>query len=123
MGIRAWPDACRRQDMSEAVRASGCDVRAIARWHTAFPDYCDHVENLVAVGRRGRRQHPSTGAHDGVFHWLSYGPWPGTAKRISMREIFFMRMTDEKITEVSATWNPNDLRQQLVALPQTSAAS
>jgi hypothetical protein len=39
-----------------------------------------------------------------------------------MREIFFMRMSHGKIAEMTATWNPDDLRQQLgIPLARMSA--
>jgi len=96
---------------------------AVAKWHTAFPDYCYHVEGLVAEGDTVAVDTLSTGTHDGVFQWAGYGPWPASGRQISMREIFFMRMSEGKIAEMTATWNPDDLRRQLgLSLPQVGAA-
>jgi predicted ester cyclase len=108
-------EACCTPERWAADRALQKD--AVARWHTAFPDYCYHVEDLVAEGDTVAVNTLSTGTHDGVFHWAGYGPWPASGRQISMREIFFMRMSEGMIAEMTATWNPDDLRQQLGLSP------
>ena len=38
-----------------------------------------------------------------------------------MQEIFFIRLTDGKIVDMTAKWNPDDLRQQLGVLAPNPA--
>jgi predicted ester cyclase len=96
---------------------------AVARWHTAFPDFTYHVEDLVAEGDTVAVEMLYTGTHQGVFHWAGYGPWAASGRQISLPEMFFMKMSHGQIAEWTATWNPDDLRQQLGISPsETNAA-
>jgi predicted ester cyclase len=107
---------CLGPTLSDSDRAGVED--GFTRWFVAFPNYRWIVEDVVAEGDLVAVNANSSGTHDGVFHWGSYGPWPATGRQISMREIAFFRLVDGRIAGITATWNPDDLRQQLgVPLP------
>jgi predicted ester cyclase len=128
--VRRWFDCFNKADVLdlEECFASGRSESdreflkdAVVRWHVAFPDYCYHVEDLVAEGDVVAVNTLSTGTHDGVFEWYLYGPWPASGRQIQMREIFFIRLADGKIVDMTATWNPDDLREQLGVLAPNPA--
>ena len=131
--VRRWFDSWDNGDLA-GIEECFCPGRSeddkaglkdtVTRWFVAFPDYRWNIQDLIAEGDLVAVNPLSTGTHDGVFHWSSYGPWPATGRKIAMREIFFIRMVDGKIAEMTATWNPDDLRQQLgVPVPPGQLAS
>lgn len=109
--LRSWQERGRQRVLKDAV----------VRWHVAFLDYCYHVEDLVADGDVVAVNTLSTATHDGVLEWYLYGPWPASGRQIQMRGIFFIRLADGKIVDMTATWNPDDLREQLGVLAPNPA--
>ena len=125
--VRRWFDAWTRRDLP-AVEACYADGRSEAdreaekdtftRWHAAFSDLRWEIEDLVAEGDLVAVNSLTTGTHDGLFHWSAFGPWPATGRRVVAREIFFIRLVNGRIVQMTATWNPIDFMQQLgVPLP------
>jgi steroid delta-isomerase-like uncharacterized protein len=115
-------EACFTRERWAADREFQMDT--VARWHTAFPDYAYQVEELVAEGDTVAVKVLYTGTHRGMFEWAGYGPWPASGRQISLPEMFFMQMRDGQIAELTAVWDPDDLRRALgVPLPQTSGAT
>jgi predicted ester cyclase len=96
----------------------------VIRWRSAFPDYqyvLDHViaeDDAVAVNTR------FTGTHQGVFQWLSYGPWAPTGKTIDVMEMFVFRLAADRVVDLWATWDQVTFARQLgVSLSPPSATT
>jgi aspartyl-tRNA synthetase len=121
--VRRWFDSWNKRDLAEMEECFVPGIRSASdkeqledtftRWYVAFADYHWNIEHLLAEGDLVAANTLSTGTHDGVFEWYLYGPWPASGRQIKMREIFIIRLLDGKIADMTATWNPDDLRQQL----------
>src|SRR5919204_3794797 len=85
-----WPRSSRLPERRglEDVRAGLMNTR------TAFPDWQEHVEEMIAEGDRVVTRYTSTGTHRGDF----WGIAP-TGRRISISEVSIYRVAGGKVVE------------------------
>ena len=74
--------------------------RAIARLRAAFPDWCEHVEDILIDGDKAAVRYFSTGTHLGIFK----GRAP-TGRHLSVDELSIFRVANGRIAE---QWCLND---------------
>ena len=69
--------------------------RAFSRFRAAFPDWHQHVIELIAEGHTVVARFRCTGTHQ--------GPWQGlapTGRTMNIDEVYFFRTDDERLTRV-----------------------
>jgi predicted ester cyclase len=74
--------------------------RAIAHLRAAFPDWREHVEDILIDGDKVAVRYFSTGTHLGVF-----GGREPTGRRLSVDELSIFRVVDGRVAE---QWCLND---------------
>lgn len=85
-----WPPSSRRPE-----RRGLDEVRAgIVSTRTAFPDWFEHVVDMVAEGDRVATRYVSTGTHRGEFWGV-----PPTGTRVTVHEMSVYRIADGKVIE------------------------
>lgn len=99
---------------SQVPERRGLDgLRAgLTRTRTAFPDWHEHVEDIVAEGDRVVTRYTSTGTHRGDF----WGIAP-TGRRITVHEMSVYRIAGGKVVEQWCYIDEMHRLQQLGALP------
>ena len=80
---------------------------------TAFPDIHVTIDHVVADGDTVAGAVTTTGAQDGDFMGI-----PKSGKKISMREVHMMRVTDDKMVEHWGLGDGMSMMQQLGVLDQ-----
>jgi len=79
---------------------------------SAFPDWHEHVLDMIAEGDRVWVRVRATGTHTGEWN-LSGVPFPPTGREVAMTMVFIWRITDGRLAE---GWEVDDeldlLRQQ-----------
>jgi predicted ester cyclase len=74
--------------------------RAIVRLRAAFPDWCEHIEDILIDGDKAAVRYFSTGTHFGVF-----GGREPTGRRVSVDELSIFRVANGRVVE---QWCLND---------------
>jgi predicted ester cyclase len=89
----------------------------ITKLHTAFPDYYNDIEDMIAEGDRVAVRVMCRGTHRGEFMGIS-----PTGRQVNVTAISILRFAGGKVVE---RWNNTDnlglLRQLGVVLPQGQA--
>jgi steroid delta-isomerase-like uncharacterized protein len=100
---------------SELPERRGLDGirRGITRIRSAFPDWCEHVHELLAEGAHVASRYTSRGTHRGVF-----GGIPPTGRTITVPEISIFRISGGKVVEQWCMVDELARLQQLGALPE-----
>ena len=80
---------------------------------TAFPDIHVTIDHVVADGDTVAGAATTTGTQDGDFMGI-----PKSGKKISMREVHMMRVTDDKMVEHWGLGDGMSMMQQLGVLDQ-----
>jgi steroid delta-isomerase-like uncharacterized protein len=84
--------------------------REVSSHRASFPDWNEHVDDIIAEGDRVVIRFTSTGTHGGAFQGIA-----PTGKKVSIREVAIYRLADGKIVE---QWGQPDIfgmQQQLRA--------
>ena len=88
----------------------------VSRWHQAYSDYANEIEDIFAAGDKVVARFTIRGTQDGPWHEL-----PPSGKKIEVTEIMISRVENGKIVEMWAEEDVLTRRQQLgytVAPPQ-----
>jgi steroid delta-isomerase-like uncharacterized protein len=103
-----WPPSSRKPERRglDEVRAGLLSTR------TAFPDWHEHVVDMVAEGDRVVTRYVSTGTHRGDFWGL-----PPTGTRITVHEMSIYRIAGGKVVEQWCSIDELDRLMQLGAVP------
>ena len=80
----------------------------VARQRTAFPDWTETIEDIIAEGDKVVTRFTSRGTHKGKFMGV-----PPTGKKVKITEVAVFRIADGKITEQWGFPDLQGLRQQL----------
>jgi steroid delta-isomerase-like uncharacterized protein len=106
-----WPRSSRLPERRglDAVRAGIMNTR------TAFPDWHEHVEDMIAEGDRVVTRYTSTGTHRGDFWGI-----PPTGRRITVHEVSIYRIAGGKVAEQWCWIDELDRLHQLGAQPRRS---
>ena len=88
--------------------------RLIATWRTAFPDWQDHIDEMVAEGDLVVLKISAQGTHDGPL--LGIEP---TGETVQWGMIEMVRLADGKITE---QWGYSDFAEVVRHLRKVAAA-
>jgi len=75
-------------------------ARAIARLRAGFPDWHEHIEDILVDGDKAAVRYVSTGTHLGDF-----GGRAATGHRLSVDELSIFRIADGRVAE---QWCLND---------------
>jgi steroid delta-isomerase-like uncharacterized protein len=104
-----WPPSSRKPERRglDEVRAGLLNTR------TAFPDWHEHVVDMVAEGDRVVTRYVSTGTHRGDFWGL-----PPTGARVTVHEMSIYRIADGKVIEQWCSIDELDRLIQLGAVPR-----
>lgn len=103
-----WPRSSRLPER----RGLGAVRAGIVNTRTAFPDWYEHVEEMIAEGDRVVTRYTSTGTHQGDFWGIA-----ATGKRITVHEVSIYRVARGKVVEQWCWIDELDRLQQLGALP------
>lgn len=90
----------------------------VARLRSAFPDWKESVEDVVAEGDRVVTRFTSTGTHLGEFQAI-----PATGARVVVREVAIHRIADGRIAEQWGFPDVAGLREQLEAAQRSGGKS
>lgn len=74
--------------------------RAIERLRTGFPDWCEHIDDLVVEGDKVAVRYHSTGTHLGPF-----GARAATGRHLCVDELSIFRIENGRVAE---QWCLND---------------
>jgi steroid delta-isomerase-like uncharacterized protein len=104
-----WPPSSRKPERRglDEVRAGLLNTRA------AFPDWHEHVVDMVAEGDRVVTRYVSTGTHRGDFWGL-----PPTGARVTVHEMSIYRIAGGKVIEQWCSIDELDRLMQLGAVPR-----
>ena len=80
--------------------------------YKGFPDTERTIVDLIVTEDRAAIYFTWTGTHTGEFMGF-----PATGKKIRVKEVYFMRFKDGKISEYRQFGDTNSMRQQLGAEP------
>ena len=83
----------------------------------AFPDLHHNIKDMVAEGDKVAVRLNVTGTHEGEFQGI-----PPSGKKLSLDEMAFLTIIDERITEGWITSDTMSFMQQIGAIPTTSRA-
>ena len=89
-------------------------MRFVKEHITAFPDWNDRIDFIIAEGDRVAYQTTSTGTQTGQM-----GPFPATGKSARLVSLVSHRFENEKIVETWITWDNLAFLTQLGHLPAT----
>lgn len=79
---------------------------------TAFPDYHEELEELIAEGEKVVVRLTITGTQKG-----QWGPLPPTGKKVSFEEILILRVVDGKVVEQRGIPDNLNALRQLGVIP------
>ena len=79
---------------------------------TSFPDWNEHIEDIIAEGDRVVTRWTATGTHKGDLRGI-----PPTGKQITIAEVAIYRIVDGKIAEQWGFPDEMALRRQIGAEP------
>ncbi|WP_214041331.1 ester cyclase [Methanoculleus sp.] len=85
---------------------------------TAFPDWHENVEDIIAEGDRVWVCVTATGTHTGEWN-LSGGPLPPTGKKVAMTMVFIWRIDNGKLAEGWEVDEDRDFLKQLGIIEYT----
>ena len=85
--------------------------------YKGFPDTERTIVDLIVTEDRAAIYFTWTGTHTGEFMGF-----PATGKKIRVKEVYFMRFKDGKISEYRQFGDTNSMRQQLGADPPAEDA-
>jgi steroid delta-isomerase-like uncharacterized protein len=104
-----WPPSSRKPERRglDEVRAGLLSTR------TAFPDWHEHVVDMVAEGDRVVTRYVSTGTHRGDFWGL-----PPTGVRVTVHEMSIYRIAAGKVIEQWCSIDELERLIQLGAVPR-----
>jgi predicted ester cyclase len=88
----------------------------IQRAHTAFPDYHEELEEMIAEGDKMVVRFTITGTQLG-----QWGPLPPTGKAVRFEEIVILRFRDAKVVEQRGIPDNLAALRQLGVVPTPSA--
>lgn len=83
----------------------------IQRHREAFPDWNEHVDDIIADGDKVVIRFTSTGTHRGTFQGVA-----PTGRKVSIREVAIYRLANGKIVE---QWGQPDIAGLMQQLTQT----
>ena len=86
--------------------------RAVAGHRKSFPDWVEHIEDIIAEGDRVVTRFTSRGTHQGDFF-----EFPPTGNLVTVTEVSIYRMVDGKIAEQWGFPDQVELLRQLGANP------
>jgi steroid delta-isomerase-like uncharacterized protein len=86
--------------------------RAITRHRTSFPDWEEHIEDIIADGDKVVTRWTATGTHEGEFEGI-----PPTGNQVTIAEVAIYRIADGKIAEQWGFPNIMGLLRQIGADP------
>lgn len=89
----------------------------IRRAKAAFPDWHEHVDEMVTEGNRVVTRYTSTGTHRGDFRGI-----PATGRPLTVREMSIYRVAHGKVVEQWCLLDELHRLQQLGVLPATVGA-
>jgi steroid delta-isomerase-like uncharacterized protein len=90
----------------------------ILAMRTAFPDLHFEIHDAIAEGDLVAFRSTMTGTHRGV---LNVGPihgFPPTGKSVSVSHMHFLRVIDDKVTDLWHVWDIPALMRQLGITPE-----
>jgi steroid delta-isomerase-like uncharacterized protein len=92
-------------------------LQLLGMFHTAFPDWREVVEDVIAEGDRVVIRVTGSGTHSGDFQGM-----PPTGKWVTATGVGIGRIADGRIVESWAEYDALGLLQQLGAIPAPQAA-
>ena len=84
----------------------------------AFPDWHEHIEDIIAEGDKVWVCVTATGTHTGEWN-LSGVPLPPTGRKVTMRMVFIWRIDDGRLVEGREVDDALDLLTQLGVIEYT----
>jgi len=84
----------------------------------AFPDWHEHIEEIIAEGDKVWVCVTATGTHTGEWN-LSGVPLPPTGRKVTMRMVFIWRIVDGRLVEGREVDDALDLLTQLGVIEYT----
>jgi C-1 hydroxylase len=84
----------------------------------AFPDWYEHIEDIIAEGDKVWVWVTATGTHTGEWS-ISGVPLPPTGYKVTMRMVFIWRIVDGKLAEGWEVDNDLDLLKQIGVIEYT----
>jgi C-1 hydroxylase len=84
----------------------------------AFPDWHEHIEDIIAEGDRVWVCVRATGTHTGEWN-LSGVPLPPTGRKVAMRMVFIWRIAHGRLAEGWEVDNDSDFLRQLGIIEYT----
>ena len=84
---------------------------------TSFPDWNEHIEDIIAEGDRVVTRWTATGTHTGELRGI-----PPTGKQVTIAEVAIYRIADGKIAEQWGFPDEMDLLRQVGAGPSGKPA-
>lgn len=85
----------------------------VAALRTAFPDIHFEIHDLLTQGDIVAYRATMTGTHMGVFRLMPGQHLPPTGRKVAVPHMYFLRVSDGKITDLWHLWNVQLLLQQL----------
>lgn len=83
---------------------------AVESHRMAFPDWQEHVDDIVVEGDRVAVRFTASGTHKGFFAGI-----PATGRKVTVKEVSFYRLSGGKIVEQWGMPDINGMRTQLRA--------
>jgi predicted ester cyclase len=90
----------------------------ILAMRTAFPDLHFEIHDAVAEGDIVAFRSTMTGTQTGVFNVGPVRGFPPTGKSVSVSHMHFLRVVDEKVTDLWHVWDIPALMRQLGIMPE-----